>query len=269
MRNLLLILTVIPTAAFTAALGCNSGPAASGAITYQSTTQLAEGAEVTLLAENATVTVRRSESDQLKIDTTLSDASGVQYFVLPESEAPVTKIVINATLRPDASPSTRSEITLHIPDGMFLRIDDQNGSLDVEGVKIVESNLITTEAAVKLRTSTGNFTLNTTNADLEILGSEGTFWTQTTNGQIKFDGTITNDRQSRFVNKNGNVDILLQGEPDLSMAVKAVGGQFSVPDGEYVREDRGFTYLRYGVGTGFIEFDVQNGNVNINLAKGF
>ncbi len=249
-----------------ASTGCDSGPVTPRVTSQTSEVTLAPGAEVSIGGDNVKFTVRRSNSDVLKITAVLTDAAHVQYFVLPRSEPPVNDLDINATLKLGAAPDAGADLTIEIPDGINFRINVSNGDIDVEGISVIESNLVTTSGDVSLRSSKGSFTLNSENGDLVMTGSEGTFWTGTSNGQITFDGTITNAAQSRFVNSNGSVDLKLRGQPDLTMAVRTANGSFEVPDAEYVREDRGFTYLRYGLGVGFMEIDIKIGNAKIALA---
>jgi DUF4097 and DUF4098 domain-containing protein YvlB len=265
MRKIGLLATVIVAIALAAAC---SGEAAAEDVVHSDEFALATGARIAVSGENTSVKVTRAEGDLFKISAVIKGADGVSFYVLPKSEAPIRDLFVNSRLKPGSGSGSSVQITIEAPDGSDLLIDTTNGALELEGVNINESNLVTTNGPVTVRSSQGNFTANTTNGALTITGSSGTWWTQTTNAELLFEGAVGTDRVNRFKNTGGSVSVRLAGTPDLTFNIRAQGGSVSTPGADSVRDSQGLTVARYGDGAGTVEVEVAGGNVNISRTGG-
>ena len=270
MKNTKLAVIVIIASAMALALGCGDGGTAAReqVQTVAYAYRLAPGATVSVRASNSAVTVRRSDSDSLNVTATLRNPSRIRFFVLPTGTEPVREILVSALLIDDKKGDASSGLALLVPDGVTLKINSTNGPLDVEGATLVDVNLVTTDAAVSVRSSRGDFTMNTTNGKLDVMGSAGTFWTQTTNGAIEFAGTIRSTRSNRFKTTSGDITVRLSGDPDLLMTVKAENGTVQADDATPVSEVDKVLTARYGEGAGKLDVETVNGNVRISRTGG-
>ncbi len=256
-------ITLISLVALAAACG---GSTAQPDETKASEYALAPGAVITVRTGNAAITVRPSHTDAFKVKATLHNPSLYQFYILPAGAAPNREVLVSAQLVPDKKGDASAEIVLEIPDGVTLRLDGANGTIDAEGLNVEDANLITTNGAVTLKSSTGNFTANTTNGALTITGSEGTFWTQTTNAPVEFDGIISGGPVNRFKTTNGDVTVRLGGTPDLRVSMKTETGTAAADGSTPVSEANGAVVVRYGQGIGQLDTETTSGNIRISLA---
>lgn len=255
---------LISLVALTAA--CGGGTTASPDETRTSEFTLAPGAVITVRTANGAVTARPSHSDAFRVKATLHNPSLYQFYVLPAGSSPNREILVSAQLVPDKKGEASAEIELEIPDGVTLRLDGTNGTIDAEGIKVEDANLITTNGGVTLKSSTGDFTANTTNGPLKITSSEGTFWTQTTNAPVEFEGVILGGPANRFNTTNGDVTVRLAGAPDLRVTMRTENGTASADGSTPVSEENGAVVVRYGQGAGQLDMATTNGNIRVSLA---
>ncbi len=266
MKTLRIIAATTLTSFVALAAACGGGSTALPDETKTSEYTLEPGAIITVRTGNADITVRPSHTNVFKVKSTLHNPLLYQFYILPAGSPPNREILISAQLVPDQKGDASAEFMLEIPDGVTLRLDGTDGTIDAEGLNVVDGNLVTTNGAVTLKSSTGDFTANTTNGALTITGSEGTFWTQTSNASINFDGVISGRSVNRFKTTSGDVNVRLGGTPDLRVTLKTGNGTATADGSTPISEAGGTVMVRYGQGIGQLETETTKGNIHISIA---
>jgi DUF4097 and DUF4098 domain-containing protein YvlB len=252
-----------------ATAACGSNPLAISEAVHTAEYSLAKGATVTVNADNASVTVRRSQSEKTKVSATLRNPEKVKFFILPQGTEPSQELRISATVDDTAvGQEAGAHIELEVPDGVALAIDTSNGAVELTSVNLGEVNVVTSNGAINIQSSKGDFALTTSNGPLTITGSEGTFWTQTSNGAVNFDGKLLPTRSSRFKTSGGNINIRLSADADITLTITASNGTVTAEGATTLREVSKVYTARYGEGNGSVTVETSNGNVSISRSGG-
>jgi DUF4097 and DUF4098 domain-containing protein YvlB len=156
----------------------------------------------------------------------------------------------------------RANILVSVPAETDLNLEARLDRVAVAGVKgsiAAESSTGTIsirdcEGAISARTRTGLVSLKNVN---------GTVSARNSTGSIKFAGALSKS-ESWFRTSTGNIELVLQGEPDLIVEAFATLGRITctpeLADGRYFR---GQYTGRIGSGTGRVIAETKIGNITI------
>lgn len=264
-----LVAGAISVALMAMAAACGGSPAAPSEVVHTTEHTLAQGAKVSVRADNASVTIRRSEAAKTKVTATIRNPEKVKFFILPQGTEPSAELRISATI--DSVPNAGnagSDIVVEVTDGAALTLETSNGAIAISGVNLGEVNVVTSNGPIDIQSSRGDFALTTSNGPLTVSASEGTFWTQTSNGAINFEGEVLPTRANRFKTSNGAVDVRLAGEPDLTFTINAGDDEVKTSGATSVREVSKVHTARYGEGKGAVGIETSNGKVSISRTGG-
>ena len=147
------------------------------------------------------------------------------------------------------SEGPRANILLSVPADAELNLENRAGRISVTGVKgaiTAESsaglvNLKDCECTVRARTKAGSVYLENVN---------GTISARTAAGSITYTGALGKG-ENWFLTRVGSIDLMLKGEPDLTVEASAILGKVTcIPEPTDGRYERGRYRGRFGAGTG-------------------
>jgi|GEM_PF-3365424 len=269
MKRKLVSGVIVGTLIALATAACGGSTASSSEVVHTAEYTLAQGATVSVKADNASVTIRRSETEKTEVTATVRNPDKVKFFILPQGTEPVQELRVSATVDDgDAGRDAGSDIVVEVTDGTVLTIETSNGAVEFYGASLGEVNVVTSNGPINIQSSRGDFALTTSNGQLTINASEGTFWTQTSNGAIDFNGKVLPTRSNRFKTSNGAITVRLAGEPDLTLTITAGNGTVTAEGATNLREVSKVYTARYGEGNGAVTVETSNGNVSISRAGG-
>jgi len=226
--------------------------------------KVAPGALVSADANNATFIVRRGLPGLVTVSATLRNAPYVDYYVSPSVHmSPAPDVIISAHVPSYGSTRANSTIALWVPADARLRIHTTNGAIDVDGALTGGGELITSDGDIVVRSVRGDWRAETSNRDVSLEDVEGTFNAKTTNGSIRFSGELSNTGTSRLQTTNGSIDVLLGGEPDLTIQASSKGGPIAAERLNVEQQGERLLVGTYGAGAGRLELAASLGSIRV------
>jgi len=226
--------------------------------------KVAPGALVSADADNSTFIVRIGRPGQVSVSATLRNAGYVDYYASPSVYvSPAPGVVISAHVPAHAATRANSTITLRVPRDARLRIHTTHGAIEIEGALAGGGELVTSNGNIALRSVRGDYRAETTNGDVILENVEGAFSAKTTNGSIRFTGELSSTGISRMETTNGSIDVLLRGQPDLTVEASTENGPIRAEGlGEVPAPDRLLSWT-YGSGAGKLELAASLGSIDV------
>jgi hypothetical protein len=227
--------------------------------------ELATGAVVEVIGENAEIRVRRASFDTLKLEATLYNEEFVDFYTQAITNDPVTRFIISATISNGGATSARSLIEIAIPEGVQLIVRTTNNPIVVEGITVAAVSLSTVDGKISVRRSTGDFDLHTTNSEVVVQQVDGIVDVSTTNAHVWFDGVVSSGKNS-ISTTNGDIAVRLRNGSNVKVSGSTHNGDVSVNDGdEGVVKNGDSATLEYQVGNGSAALSISNGPGAIHI----
>ena len=222
------------------------------------------GALVSAEADNATFIVRTGLPGFVTVSATLHNASYVDYYVSPSVHvSPAPDVMISAHVPSHAATRANSTIALWVPADARLQIRTTRGTIEIDGALAGGSQLITSDGDIVVRSVRGDWRAETTNGDVRLEDVEGTFWVKTTNGSIRFSGALSDTATSRMETTNGNINVMLRGEPHLTVEASNKNGPIGAEGLTVAEEGERLLVGTYGSGGGRLELAASLGSIDI------
>ena len=222
------------------------------------------GALVSADASNATFIVRRGLPGLVSVSATLRNAGYVDYYVSRTVYVtPAPGVMISAHVPSYAATRANSTIALWLPDDARLQIRTTHGAIEIDGALAGGGELITSDGSIVVRSVRGDWYAETTSDDVSLEDVEGTFKVKTTNGAIRFSGELASTGTSRMETTNGSIDVLLEGEPDLTLHAFNVNGTISAEGLEVREKTERLLVGTYGSGTGKLHLAAGLGGIDV------
>jgi len=227
--------------------------------------ELATGAVVEVIGENAEIRVRRASFDTLKLEATLYNEEFVDFYTQAITNDPVTRFIISATISNGGATSANSLIEIAIPEGVQLIVRTTNNPIVVEGITVAAASLSTVDGKISVRRSTGDFDLHTTNSEVVVQQVDGIVDVSTTNAHVWFDGVVSSGKNS-ISTTNGDIAVRLRNGSNVKVSGSTHNGDVSVNDGdEGVVKNGDSATLEYQVGNGSAALSISNGPGAIHI----
>ena len=226
--------------------------------------KVAPGALISANANNATFIVRRGLPGLVTVSATLRNARYVDYYVSPSVHmTPAPDVMISAHVPSYGSTRANSTISIWVPADARLRIHTTRGTIDVEGPFTGGGELITSDGDIVVRSVRGHWRAETSNGDVSLEDVQGTLNAKTTNGSITFSGEMSSTGTSRLETTNGNIDVLLAGEPDLTIEASSKGGPIAAERLNVHEQGERLLVGTYGAGAGRLELAAAFGSIQV------
>jgi len=227
--------------------------------------ELATGAVVEVIGENAEIRVRRASFDTLKLEATFYNEEFVDFYTQAITNDPVTRFIISATISNGGATSANSLIEIAIPEGVQLIVRTTNNPIVVEGITVAAVSLSTVDGKISVRRSTGDFDLHTTNSEVVVQQVDGIVDVSTTNAHVWFDGVVSSGKNS-ISTTNGDIAVRLRNGSNVKVSGSTHNGDVSVNDGdEGVVKNGDSATLEYQVGNGSAALSISNGPGAIHI----
>jgi DUF4097 and DUF4098 domain-containing protein YvlB len=227
--------------------------------------ELATGAVVEVIGENAEIRVRRASFDTLKLEATLYNEEFVDFYTQAITNDPVTRFIISATISNGGATSANSLIEIAIPEGVQLIVRTTNNPIVVEGITVAAASLSTVDGKISVTRSTGDFDLHTTNSEVVVQQVDGIVDVSTTNAHVWFDGVVSSGKNS-ISTTNGDIAVRLRNGSNVKVSGSTHNGDVSVNDGdEGVVKNGDSATLEYQVGNGSAALSISNGPGAIHI----
>jgi hypothetical protein len=155
-----------------------------------------------------------------------------------------------------------ADITLTVPADCDLDLENRLDRVSITGVTgvLVVSSAI---ASVHARDCKGNLKVRTKTGSIFLEGIEGAVSAETATGQVRFSGTLAR-ADSFFRTSVGNIDILLKGEPDLTIEARSgIGSVICALPLSDLRSEARSICGRLGAGTGHLRAETGTGSIRL------
>jgi len=233
--------------------------------TTSSTIELAPGALIEVIGENAEIRVHRVSTNSLQLDATFHNKEFVDFYTQSLTPAPTDHLVISATTSTGGSTSANSIIELGIPAGIQLVVQTTNRPITVDKAALTSATLSTTNGEISVMNSSGDFDLSTTNSEVTVQAVDGYVNVVTTNAHVWFDGLITSGTNS-ISTTNGDISVRLRDGSDVLVSGATHNGEVTVnEDSDGVTKDGDIATLEHRAGAGNATLNITNGPGAIHI----
>ena len=227
--------------------------------------ELAPGAAVEVIGENAEIRIGRASSNTLNLEATLYNEEFVDFYTQSITKNPVTRFIISATTSTGGTTSARSVIEIAIPEGVELTVRTTNHPIVIDGITVTTGSLTTVDGKISVTKSTGDFDLNTTNSEVVVQQVDGVVGISTTNAHVWFDGVVSSGRNS-ISTTNGDIAVRLRNGSNVKVSGSTHNGDVSVNGGDDgVVKNGDVATLEYQVGGGSADLNISNGPGAIHI----
>jgi DUF4097 and DUF4098 domain-containing protein YvlB len=227
--------------------------------------ELATGAVVEVIGENAEIRVRRAPFNTLKLEATLYNEEFVDFYTQAITNDPVTRFVISATTSTGGTTSASSLLEITIPEGIELIVRTTNHPIGIDGITVSSASLATVDGKISVTRSTGDFDLHTTNSEVVVQQVNGLVDISTTNAHVWFDGVVSNGKNS-ISTTNGDIAVRLRNGSNVKVSGSTHNGDVSINGGDDGVVKNGDTAtLEYQVGNGSADLSISNGPGAIHI----
>ena len=227
--------------------------------------ELASGAVVEVIGENAEIRVRRAPFNTLKLEATLYNEEFVDFYTQSITNDPVTHFVISATTSTGGTTTASSLLEITVPEGVQLVVRTTNNPIVIDGITVSSASLATVDGKISVTRSSGDFDMQTTNSEVVVQQIDGIVDISTTNAHVWFDGVVSNGKNS-ISTTNGDIAVRLRNGSDVMVSGSTHNGDVTVNGGdEGVAKNGDTATLEYRVGDGIADLSISNGPGAIHI----
>ncbi len=229
------------------------------------TVNLAKGALVEVVGENAAVHIHGVQANTLKLNVTMNNAEFVDFYTQILAGSPASHYLISATTSTGGTTTANSLIEIGLPRGTKLIVRTTNKPVIVESSILSYADISTSNGEVKIVNSSGDFNLSTTNSEITVRSVMGEVNASTTNAHVWFEGVV-NKGSNSISTTNGNVAIRLEDGSNVSVSGDTHNGDVTVNgDDKTVIKDGDTATFTYGAGDETATLVITNGPGAIHI----
>jgi hypothetical protein len=233
--------------------------------TVNQTVELASGALVEVVGENAEVRIRRVSGNTLELEATLHNEEYVDFYTQILAGVPVSHFVISATTSTGGTTTANSLIDIGIPEGVVLTVRTTNRPITVDAAVVSSATLTTVKGKVSVMNSSGDFDINTTNSEITLQAIDGVVNASTTNAHVWFEGVVDSGRNS-ISTTNGDISVRLRNGSDVVVSGTTHNGDVSVDGGNAgVIKDGDVATVEHLIEDGAAKLNITNGPGAIHI----
>ena len=234
-------------------------------LTKSETVDLANGALVEVVGENATVHIHGVQSNTLKLNVTMNNAEFVDFYTQILIGNPASHYLVSATTSTGGATTANSLIEIGLPRGTKLIVRTTNKPVIVESSILSYADISTSNGEVKIANSSGDFNLSTTNSEITVRSVTGEINASTTNAHVWFEGVV--DKGSNSISTtNGDVSIRLEDGSNVSVSGDTHNGDVTINgDDKTIKKDGDTATFTYGTGNETATLAITNGPGAIHI----
>ena len=234
-------------------------------LTKSETVDLANGALIEVVGENATVHIHGVQSNTLKLNVTMNNAEFVDFYTQILTGNPASHYMVSATTSTGGATTANSLIEIGLPRGTKLIVRTTNKPVIVESSILSYADISTSNGEVKIANSSGDFNLSTTNSEITVRSVTGEINASTTNAHVWFEGVVDGGSNS-ISTSNGDVAIRLEDGSNVSVSGDTRNGDVTVNgDDKSVIKDGDISTFTYGTGDETATLVITNGPGAIHI----
>jgi hypothetical protein len=235
---------------------------------------------VVVNGENGGIKVNAGTGNEVTVKATLRGTDRITYELNRDGDTITADIDIeNAWWFFGGSPSV--DLIITAPPETNLELFSSNGSIEISGMEGVgnfetsngrialenvkgDYEAKTSNGRIEVDTMEGNALLRTSNGKLELRDVKGEFDVQTSNGSIRFLGELIAGGNNRLVTSNGDVDVELQGTPNVSLDAETSNGKVT-SELPITATSTGDAHLVGTIGDGEADLHVRTSNGDVKI----
>ena len=234
-------------------------------LTKSETVDLANGALVEVVGENATVHIHGVQSNTLKLNVTMNNAKFVDFYTQILTGNPVSHYMVSATTSTGGATTANSLIEIGLPRGTKLIVRTTNKPVIVESSILSYADISTSNGEIQIANSSGDFNLSTTNSEITVRSVTGEVNASTTNAHVWFEGVVDGGSNS-ISTSNGDVAIRLEDGSNVSVSGDTRNGDVTINgDDKSVIKDGDISTFTYGTGDETAILVITNGPGAIHI----
>jgi len=228
--------------------------------------------DVEILTENGEITSSVVESDSIAVSLRLSvsgysDADAEEHLaeidVNIDADSAAGKLSIRIYMPDDYRRSYGCDVTIEIPDSLFVDFETSNGRIEAEGHRngLV---LLTSNGGIEIANTAGEADLETSNGEIDVDEHDGRIEGETSNGAITADLIMpVNDGYCRFESSNGRIRLAVPDSTGAEVTLRTSLGSIDVIglNINITSQDSNHLEGNMGSGTGTIYLKTSNGDV--------
>lgn len=196
-------------------------------LTKSETVDLANGALVEVVGENAAVHIHGVQSNTLKLNVTMNNAEFVDFYTQILAGNPASHYLVSATTSTGGTTTANSLIEIGLPRNTKLIVHTTNKPVIVDSSILSYVDISTSNGEIKIVNSSGDFNLSTTNSEITVHSITGEVNASTTNAHVWFKGVV--DKGSNSISTtNGDVAIRLENGSNVSVSGDTHNGDVTV-----------------------------------------
>ena len=234
-------------------------------LTKSETVDLANGAMIEVVGENATVHIHGVQSNTLKLNVTMNNAEFVDFYTQILTGNPVSHYMVSATTSTGGATTANSLIEIGLPRGTKLIVRTTNKPVIVESSILSYADISTSNGEIQIANSSGDFNLSTTNSEITVRSVTGEINASTTNAHVWFEGVVDGGSNS-ISTSNGDVAIRLEDGSNVSVSGDTYNGDVTINgDDKSVIKNGDAATFTYGTGDETATLVITNGPGAIHI----
>jgi len=159
----------------------------------------------------------------------------------------------------------KADVFIAVPEEADLNLENRVGHVTITGIK-GDLRAESDAGTVKMRDCAGMVAIATKAGRISLENVNGTVSARSAAGSIKFSGALSKG-ENRFKTSVGRIEIMLRGEPDLTVEASAKVGKVTcspeLTDARYDQFIGGRCTGRFGAGTGKLIAETETGSITI------
>lgn len=228
--------------------------------------------EVQIETGNGEITSSVREADSIEVrlrlwatGTSESDAEEhlANIAVVINQDTVSGKLSVSVVLPKDTKRGYGGDVTLYVPDSLFVDLETSNGKIEAEGHRN-GIDAYTSNGAIELSNTAGEADLETLNGEIDVDLHDGKITGETSNGAVDAKVIMpVDDGECRLESANGKVRVAVPDSAGASVTLRTSIGRVEVLglNINYSVNEDNHIEGEIGSGTGVIYLKTPNGDV--------
>ena len=234
-------------------------------LTKSETVDLANGALIEVVGENAAVHIHGVQSNTLKLNVTMNNAEFVDFYTQILTGNPASHYLVSATTSTGGMTTANSLIEIGLPRDTKLIVRTTNKPVIIDSSILSYADISTSNGEIQIANSSGDFNLSTTNSEITVRSVTGEVNASTTNAHVWFEGVVDGGSNS-ISTTNGDVAIRLKEGSNVSVSGDTHNGDVTVNgDDKSVIKDGDASTFTYETGDETATLVITNGPGAIHI----
>lgn len=225
--------------------------------------ELADGADIEIAGDVATVNVFTIDDSAITVDSELFNAERINYFVSPQGSPLATKVIISALINPDLRLRASTVLNIGVPADTNVTVSTGIGNITFDGDWTGTIKGVSTNGEVIATGSAGGYHLETVNGVIEAPAVNAPIFAKTRNGSITVSADLPSRGHSQFETRNGDVNLTVTPDSDLLFVAQLTVGRIEAPEFATVDKKNKELLGVLGEGTASLDIKIKNGTLTL------